>query len=154
MSPDRHPHSSRPSRGFGVAALLVLLAWAQLIWPFLHAHEGPAQTLGWHLHTGAPMLAGMPQNPSASEALEREFRHSPHGPESAEIGPGTGLPGGRGLPLCADADLAPARLAPAAPRHGATPCITLRRELTSLRPSPRHAPGRPAQPHAPPAQPA
>ena len=154
MSPDRHPHSSRPRRGFGVAALLVLLAWAQLIWPFLHAHEGPAQTFGWHLHTGAPALAGIPQDPRAPEALGRALRHSPHGPESAEIGPGTGLPGGRGLPLRADADLAPARLAPEALRHGAAPSITLRRELTSPRPSPRHAPGRPAQPHAPPAQPA
>ena len=94
-------HKGRSTRGIALAALLAVLAWAQLLWPFLHAHEGPALAGGWHLHTGHPaaLMAAPGADPaSASGSLPSlQARHAPPAPESAEIGPGIGLPKGRVL---------------------------------------------------------
>ncbi|MBU6271367.1 MAG: hypothetical protein KGQ67_08700 [Betaproteobacteria bacterium] len=155
MRPEAAPDTSGPRRGFAALALLVLLAWAQLLWPFLHAHQGQPLVTGWHLHLGPAAVTARPAMAepllAASPALSLAARHPPHGPESAEIGPGAGLPGGRGLPAGADSALAPFRVLPAPSDRIAA--ATLARLAGPTGPVARrhHAAGLPAQPHAPPA---
>jgi hypothetical protein len=147
-------HTSEPRRGFAALALIVLLAWAQLIWPFLHAHQGTPLASGWHLHTGAqPAVSAQPRLATviaASPTLTLQARGLPHGSESAEVTPGAGLPGSRGLAACADATLAPPGALPAPAHAGASPRGHPNGTSATAGSRRHHAAGLPAQPHAPP----
>lgn len=154
MSPARAPDTSDSRRGFAAALLTVVLVFAQLLWPFLHAHQGPPLTSGWHLHTGTQAQGSAQGHPepalAASPMITPQARQHPPGPESDEVGPGAGLPGGRGLAACTDAALAPPPALPATPH----PLVAMHAPASGKPDLPgsrrHHAAGLPPPPHAPP----
>ena len=101
MSPDRAPDTSDSRRGFAAVLLTVVLVFAQLLWPFLHAHQGPPLTSGWHLHTGTRAQGSAQGHPepalAASSMITPQAPPQPTRPETDDVGTGAGHPARSGL---------------------------------------------------------